>query len=81
MNKKNDILAGKVTAALKEVIPYIESHGGGVELVSVKSGKATIRIKGVCVGCPMANVTFDESLKSTIKKKVPEIKKVEFITK
>ncbi|MFC1727048.1 NifU family protein [Patescibacteria group bacterium] len=72
-------LKQQVEQALKEVKPYIESHGGGFDLVSVKNGKVKIQIKGACLGCPMAQATFGAGMEEMIKEKVPEVKEVEFI--
>lgn len=79
MEESNN-LKSKLNKALEEITPYIESHGGGIELVSVKGGKAVIKIKGACLGCPMVQATFGAGMKKMIKKKVKEIKKVEFIS-
>jgi len=68
----------KVLKALEEVRPYISSHGGGVELVSVKGGRAIIKISGACVSCPMASATFGAGMEELIKRKVPEVKEIEF---
>lgn len=76
--KKN--LKEKVTKVLREVKPYIQFHGGGIKLVSAKDGKVVIKISGACVGCPMAAATFGAGMEEMIKEKVPEVKKIEFIT-
>lgn len=65
---------------LKEVKPVIQSHGGDVQLVGVKGDQIKIKIKGACVGCPMAQATFGKGLREMIKEKVPAVKKIEFIT-
>jgi Fe-S cluster biogenesis protein NfuA len=77
--KKAD-LKTKVEKALEEVKPYIESHGGGFSLISVKGGRVKIKIEGACLGCPMAQATFGAGMEEMIKKAVPEIKKVEFLS-
>lgn len=81
MNKMvKENLEEKVKAALKEIQPMIESHGGGIEVVSVKDGKVVIKILGACLGCPMAAATFGQGMEEMIKEKVPQIKKIEFQT-
>lgn len=77
--KKEDLLKTKIEKALEQVRPGIESHGGGLKLVSVKNGTVRIRIRGACVGCPMAQATFDEGVSRFLKEKVGEVKKVEFV--
>ena len=80
MPKKKEGLKEKVLKVLEEVRPYIESHGGGVKLVSAQDEKVVIKISGACVGCPMAQATFGAGMEELIKEKVPEVKEVEFTT-
>ena len=47
----------RVAEALDNVRPYMESHGGNVELVSLDQGVARIRLEGSCDGCPSSTVT------------------------
>src|SRR5512132_1320305 len=42
----------RVADALEEVRPYMESHGGNVELISLVDGVARLRLEGSCDGCP-----------------------------
>lgn len=76
--KTNDILS-KVESVLDDVRPGIEMDGGGLDLISVKDGVVKIRIKGACIGCPMARFTFDEGVARLVREKVKGVKKVEFV--
>src|SRR6476620_30012 len=42
----------RVLGALEEVRPYLQSHGGDVELVSLQEGVLRLRLEGSCSGCP-----------------------------
>src|SRR5215213_9105273 len=42
----------RVRDALEGVRPYLESHGGNVELIGVDDGVARLRLEGSCSGCP-----------------------------
>ena len=77
---KNSLLK-KVESVLKEVEPMIQSHGGGIKILSAEKGKVKIEVQGVCVGCPMAQATFDDGIKNMIQEKIKEVKKVEFVTR
>jgi Fe-S cluster biogenesis protein NfuA len=68
----------RVEKALEQMREYIESHGGGFEVTAVSRDKIKIKIKGACLGCPMAQATFGAGMEEVIKKAVPEIKDVEF---
>src|SRR5438270_7838042 len=45
-------LQGRLMQALGEVRPYLESHGGNVELLGVKGSAVHLRLEGSCSGCP-----------------------------
>src|SRR5512145_3173057 len=42
----------RVRAALAEVRPYLDSHGGDVELLAIEEGVVRLRMQGSCDGCP-----------------------------
>src|SRR5262249_34276184 len=45
-------LETRVRRALDEARPYLHSHGGGVELISLDDGAVRLRLQGSCHGCP-----------------------------
>jgi Fe-S cluster biogenesis protein NfuA len=72
-----DPLFKKVNEALETVRPFLQADGGDVELVEVKGDVAKVRLKGVCYGCPMAQMTLSNGIEQAIREKVPSIKHVE----
>jgi NifU-like protein len=72
----------KRTKIIKQVLakikPYLKAHGGDVELAKIEGKTVTLQIKGACVGCPLANLTYNKIVRELIKEKVPEIEKVIF---
>ena len=44
-------LEERVAEALDSVRPYLESHGGDVELLGIEGGVARLRLQGSCNGC------------------------------
>ena len=69
----------KVEEALKLVRPALQADGGDVELVDVIDGIVKVRLKGACGGCPMSQMTLTRGVEATIKKVVPEIRRVEAV--
>jgi Fe-S cluster biogenesis protein NfuA/nitrite reductase/ring-hydroxylating ferredoxin subunit len=67
----------RVRAALDEVRPYLESHGGDVELLSVADGTAHLRLEGSCSGCPSSTMTLKLAIENAIAKSAPDIETVE----
>jgi len=69
----------KVEKALEELRPNLQADGGNVELVDVKDGVVKVRLTGACAGCPMSQMTLQWGVEQFLKKKIPEIKKVEAV--
>jgi Fe-S cluster biogenesis protein NfuA/nitrite reductase/ring-hydroxylating ferredoxin subunit len=67
----------RVIGALDEVRPYLESHGGDVELLGVEDGVARLRLQGSCSGCPSSTMTLKLAIEDAIHKAAPDIEAVE----
>lgn len=67
----------RVLQALEEVRPYLESHGGDVELLGVEGGVARLRLQGSCDGCPSSAATLKLAIEEAVQKAAPELKGVE----
>jgi Fe-S cluster biogenesis protein NfuA len=68
----------QIEKILGEVRPGIQLDGGDVALKSVKNGIVTLKIKGACVGCPMAQMTFNEGIGSLLRDKIKGIKEIRY---
>ncbi|MFH1889976.1 MAG: NifU family protein [Candidatus Kuenenbacteria bacterium] len=68
----------QINQILDEVRPGIQMDGGDVEVKSFKDGVLALKIKGACVGCPMAQATFNEGVGSMIQRKIKEVKKIRY---
>ena len=63
----------RVHEALAEVRPYLESHGGGVELVGIDEGVVRLQLQGSCSGCPSSAVTLKHAVEEAIHKAAPDV--------
>ena len=70
-------LEARVRGALEEVRPYLESHGGDVELLGVEEGVARLRLDGSCSGCPSSTATLKLAIEDAIHKAAPDIERIE----
>jgi Fe-S cluster biogenesis protein NfuA/nitrite reductase/ring-hydroxylating ferredoxin subunit len=70
-------LETRVRAALADVRPYLESHGGDVELLDVTDGVAHLRLEGSCDGCPSSAATLKLAIEDAIHATAPDIERVE----
>jgi len=69
----------KVEIALKELKSQLQAEGADIELLEVRNGSVKIRMKGACAGCPMPNITPQWGVENFLKKRIPEIVKVEAV--
>jgi Fe-S cluster biogenesis protein NfuA/nitrite reductase/ring-hydroxylating ferredoxin subunit len=66
-------LEQRVLQALDGVRPYMESHGGDVELLGIDDGVARIRLEGSCEGCPASASTLELAIKSALDEAAPDL--------
>lgn len=63
--------------ALDEIRPYVHSHGGEMEVLSVEDGVVRLRLMGSCHGCPSSMVTLTQGVEKILKEKWPAFRKIE----
>jgi Fe-S cluster biogenesis protein NfuA/nitrite reductase/ring-hydroxylating ferredoxin subunit len=66
-------LEARIRDALGEVRPYLESHGGDVELLGIDPPEVHLRLEGSCRGCPSSAMTLKLAIENAIRKAAPEI--------
>jgi Fe-S cluster biogenesis protein NfuA/nitrite reductase/ring-hydroxylating ferredoxin subunit len=67
----------RVSTALDNVRPYMESHGGNVELVSLQDGVLRLRLEGSCDGCPASSSTLELAIKTALDEAAPDLLGIE----
>ncbi|HEX3978911.1 MAG TPA: NifU family protein [Solirubrobacteraceae bacterium] len=72
-------LEDRVQAALDSVRPYMESHGGNVELLSLRDGVATIHLRGSCSDCSASAVTLELAIKQALEEAAPDLEALEVL--
>jgi Fe-S cluster biogenesis protein NfuA len=66
-------LETRVREALDSVRPYMESHGGNVELLEVADGVARIRLEGHCRGCSASASTLELGIRQALETHAPDL--------
>jgi Fe-S cluster biogenesis protein NfuA len=66
----------KVQAVLDNIRPNLRADGGDVELVDVKDGVVSVRLKGACAGCPMSTMTLKNGIERLLKQEISDVKEV-----
>ena len=67
----------RVQDALDSVRPYMDSHGGDVELLSLDDGVARIRLRGSCSDCSASSVTLELAIKQALDEAAPDLEGLE----
>lgn len=66
-------LPTRLQQALDKVRPYMESHGGNVELISLENDVARLRLHGACKSCPSSAVTMELAVRRAIEEFCPDL--------
>ncbi len=66
-------LLERVQGALEQVRPYMESHGGNVELLALEEGVARIGLRGSCSSCAASTVTLELVIKQALEEAAPDL--------
>jgi Fe-S cluster biogenesis protein NfuA/nitrite reductase/ring-hydroxylating ferredoxin subunit len=63
----------RVRQALDTVRPYMESHGGDVELLGIEDGVARLRLEGSCKSCRASSSTLELAVKQALEAAAPDL--------
>ena len=66
-------LQQRVIEALDTVRPYMESHGGNVELLGIDDGVAKLVLEGSCNGCSASRATLELAIKQALDEHAPDL--------
>jgi Fe-S cluster biogenesis protein NfuA len=67
----------RISRALDRVRPYLHSHGGDVELVSIVDGVVRVLFTGHCDGCTSSAATMESAIREAVLAMAPEVERVE----
>ena len=74
-----NLMMDKVQKVIDEVRPNLQADGGDIELVGVENGVVKVQLKGACAGCPMSTMTIKWGVENLLKKKIPEVVRVDTV--
>src|ERR1700756_66998 len=66
-------LEARLLEALDKVRPYLKSHGGDVELISLENNVARLRLQGTCQSCASSSVTLELAIRHAIEQACPDL--------
>lgn len=64
-------------AALDPVRPYIESHGGAVEVLEASGGVVRLRLRGSCESCSASSATLSHGVEVALAENFPGFERME----
>ncbi|MEO8727111.1 MAG: NifU family protein [Acidobacteriaceae bacterium] len=68
-----DSIQTRVLRALDKVRPYLKSHGGDVELVSIDEGILRVQLQGTCGSCSSSALTLKTAVEDAVYEAAPDI--------
>jgi len=66
-------LETRLREALEKIRPYMQSHGGNVELLGLEGEFARLRLQGACKTCPSSTVTMELAVRHAIEEACPDL--------
>jgi len=71
----------KIKASLEKVRPMLQADGGDVQFVAFnpESGEVRVELSGMCLHCPMAQMTLENVVLEQLQKDLPTIKAIKLV--
>jgi len=69
----------RVRRALEELRPYLQSRGGGAELLTVEDGVARVRVRGGRGGTGSSIGTLESAVEQAVRRAAPDLDGVEVV--
>jgi Fe-S cluster biogenesis protein NfuA len=68
-----------VDAAVEELRPMIESHGGMIVVEEIKDGVVKVQMLGSCDGCPSSAATLTGGMEEALRRHWPNFRRLEVV--
>jgi Fe-S cluster biogenesis protein NfuA len=66
-------LETRLRGALEKVRPYMQSHGGNIELLGLENDVARVKLQGTCKSCPSSGVTLELAVRRAVEEACPDL--------
>lgn len=63
----------RVLQGLEKVRPYMESHGGDVELLGIEDGVVHLKLQGSCKTCSASSSTLELAVRQALEETAPDL--------
>jgi Fe-S cluster biogenesis protein NfuA len=75
----DEVAEDAVAAALEEVRPFVESHGGTIAVDSIVDGVVKVQMLGSCDGCPSSTATLTGGVERALREHWPNFRRLEVV--
>lgn len=72
-------LETRLRGALEKVRPYMQSHGGNIELFSLENDVARVKLEGTCKTCPSSAITLELAVRRAVEEACPDLSGFEVV--
>lgn len=72
-------LEARLRGALEKVRPYMQSHGGNIELLSLENDVARLKLQGTCKTCPSSAITLELAVRHAVEEACPDLVSFEVV--
>ena len=69
----------RVEAVLSRARPFMQADGGDIELIAVDGNSASVKLTGMCAGCPSAHMTLYLGIETALREEMPEFESLRLI--
>jgi len=70
---------GSIESALEEIRPSLALHAGDLQFVKFENGVVSVKMLGMCRGCPLSELTLKMGIEQFLKKRFPDVLRVEAV--
>lgn len=71
-----DDMETRVLRALNKVRPYLQSHGGDVEMLGLRDGVLRLRLRGSCGSCSSSSATLKNAVEEAVVEAAPDVTEI-----
>jgi Fe-S cluster biogenesis protein NfuA len=68
-----------VESVLERIRPLLQADGGDIELVRVFENSASVRLTGMCSGCPSAHLTLHMGVEMALRQEIREFEELQLL--
>ena len=69
----------RLRGALEKVRPYMQSHGGNIELLEIENEVARVKLHGTCKTCPSSTITLELAVRRAVEEACPDLLRFEVV--